>query len=822
LQLVQGPTLADLIAQRAGAVGASAGISGLPLDEALTIATQIADALEAAHEQGIIHRDLKPANVKVRPDGTVKVLDFGLAKLIDAGRPFGTTISTARLHASQSPTITSPVVTQMGVLLGTAAYMSPEQAKGRPADKRSDVWAFGCVLYEMLTGARAFPGDDIAETLAEVIKSDPDWNALPAALPSSVRRLLTRCLTKDPRRRLSDASVARLEIEDAETVAPADIAPARLPRRERVVWISSVALLLVIAAIATVWGRRGPAENRELRLEITTPPTTEPSSFAISPDGQQIIYVAPFQDRPHLWLRDLGSTIAVPLAGTEDAHLPFWSPDGFSVAYFTRGTLKAFDLIGKSQRTIAGAQADGLGGSWNRGDIVLYAPTGVGPLMRISAKGGAPAFATRLRPQERAHVFPVFLPDDTHFLYYAVGPPDIQGVYVGQIGSVDGRRLFDADAAAVFVPPAHIAFLRRQTLFIQRFDQEANDVTGTPTALATNVELTNGVRRWSAAIGAAAGVIVYRAQDAVQRQLTWLDRSGDEVGKIDRSLGVTGSFDISPDGTRLVFPRVLDGNTDLWTFEMARGVLERITFDPGLDSHPLWSSDGTSVIFQRFHNGGGDLMLTSVGSARREEVLLADKNGNIPTASSPDGRFLLFKATTQLGGEGGRRLLSDDGRWGIWALPMAGDRKPIPIVTSTFEERDAQFSPDGRWIAYQSNETGQFEVYAQPFPRGTRVRISPDGGAQIRWRSDGSELFYIALDGRMMAVPIRLDAARQTIDAGRPVPLFMTRIGGAIQPISRQQYLVSPDGQRFLMNVISGQESTQPITLVLNAKALAR
>jgi len=824
LQLIDGPTLADLIAQRAGSTERSSrsDARGLPLEEALAIATQIANALEAAHAQGIIHRDLKPANVKVRPDGTVKVLDFGLAKLMDAGRAVGPAISADRISGlSQSPTITSPVLTQVGVLLGTAAYMSPEQAKGRPADRRSDMWAFGCVLYEMLTGTRAFPGDDIAETLAAAIKSEPDWKALPANLPSSIRRLLTRCLAKDPHRRLSDASVARLEIEDADTVSAVEVAPARPPSRERLIWISSVALLLVIAALATSRALRQTPAAPERRLEITTPATTDPASFAISPDGSQIVYVAPFQDRPHLWLRDLASTTAVRLAGTTDAHLPFWSPDGSSVAYFAQRTLNALDIVGKSHRILAGGQADGLGGSWSRADVVLYAPTGVGPLMRVSAKGGDPAAATRLRPQERAHTYPVFLPDDTHFLYYAAGPPDIQGVYVGQLGSLDGRRIFDADAAAVFVAPAHIVFLRGQTLFVQPFDPNRNDVTGTPAPLAADVELTNDARRWNAAVRAAPGVIAYRPQAAAQRQLTWLDRSGREVGKLDPSLGATGSFDISPDGMRLVFPRTADGNTDLWTFEIARGVLERITFDPGLDAHPLWSPDGKSVIFQRFHDGAGDLMRTSVGSERREETLLADTHGNIPTGSSPDGRFLLFKATTARDVGSASRVISGEG-WGIWALPMDGDRKPIPIVTTTFEERDAQFSPDGRWIAYQSNESGRFEVYARPFPRGERVRISPNGGAQASWRDDARELFYIGLDGRLMAVPIRLDAAKQTIDAGQPVPLFMTRIGGPILSVSRQQYLVSPDGQRFLMNVISGQETTQPITLVLNAKALAK
>jgi len=802
LELVEGPTLADRIAH-----------GPIPIEEALPIARQICDALEAAHEQGIIHRDLKPANIKLRPDGTVKVLDFGLAKLTEAAAAdraggAGDVAAGFSRPDTLSPTITSPaMMTGVGVLLGTATYMSPEQARGKPADKRSDIWAFGCVLYEMLTNRRAFEGDDVGDTLANVLKSPPDWHALPATTPTAVHRLLRRCLQKDRRRRLADAADATLELDEPETTPAA----TRTFARERVGWLSGVVLLLVVATALAVWPRRLAPAAPEMRLEITTPDTPDPASFALSPDGMKIVYVAPYRDQPHLWLRELASTSAAPLVGTQNAHLPFWSPDGLSIAFFAGQRLAVLDVAGRAVRTLATGQFEGLGGSWSRDGTVLFAPAGVAPLLRVAATGGTPIAATRLRPQERSHTHPEFLPDGQHFLYYVAGAPDVRGVYVGTLGELDGKRVLDADANAVYTS-GHLLFLRQDTVFAQRFDPDRGEATGIPQAVSQQVATPDGgAYRWGSPLTSSrTGVVAFRTNgSATSRQLTWLDRSGREVAKVgDADLVTAGTVAISPDSTRLAFPRVADGNTDVWMFEIARGILTRITFDPALDSHALWSPDGTRLIFQRFHDGVGDLFLHPATADGREELLLANMRGNVATDWSNDG-LVLVKSTGIA-----------ENAWDIGVLPMDSDRKLRPVVKTAFVEGDAQFSPDRQWIAYQSNESGQFDIYVQKFPAGRRERISPTGGAQVRWRPDGKELFYLALDGRLMSVSVRLDSQTSTIQVALPVPLFATRIGPVVLPVARQQYSVSPDGQRFLMNVITGEDKTMPITVVLNAKDL--
>jgi len=803
LELVEGPTLADRIAQ-----------GPIPLDEALPIARQIAEALEAAHEQGIIHRDLKPANIKLRPDGTVKVLDFGLAKLAEAagsGQQVAGSPQQAAGRPSLSPTITSPaIMSGVGVLLGTAAYMSPEQAKGKTADKRSDIWACGCVFYEMLTGRRAFDGDDVGDTLANVLKSQPDWHALPATTPAAVRRLLRRCLEKDRRRRLADTADAKLELDEPDTtpVAANTFAP------ERWWWLAAVVLLLVVGTALTIWPRRVAPAAPEMRLEIATGDTPDPTSFALSPDGTKIVYVAPYREQPHLWLRELASTSAIPLAGTQDAHLPFWSPDGLFIAFFAGQRLAVLDVAGRAVRTLATGQFGGMGGSWSRTGALLFAPAGVAPLMRVAATGGTPVAATRLHEDERSHTHPEFLPDGQHFLYYVAGPSDVRGIYIGKLGELDGKRVLDADANGVYTA-GRLLFIRQDTLFAQRFDPDRGEATGIPVVLAEQVALPylGGAPLTSS----RGGIVAFRSSSsATGRQLIWLDRSGREIGKVgDADLVTTGTVVISPDSTHLAFSRVTDGNSDVWVFEMARGILTRITFDPGLDGHPLWSPDGTRLIFQRFHDGVGDLLVHPASSDGREELLLANMHGNIATDWSRDG-LVLVKWTSV----GEQAVASANGGWDIGVLPVDGDRTLRPVVQTAFEEADAQFSPDGQWIAYQSNESGQYEIYLHKFRTGLRERVSPNGGAQVRWRADGKELFYLALDGRLMSVSVRLDAQTSAIQAAVPVPLFATRIGPAVLPVARQQYSVSPDGQRFLMNVITGEDKTMPITVVLNSKDL--
>jgi serine/threonine protein kinase/Tol biopolymer transport system component len=791
LEFVDGPTLADRLVR-----------GPLPLDEALPIARQIAEALEAAHDQGVVHRDLKPANIKLTSSGVVKVLDFGLARLVqdDAAASYA--------GATASPTLTTPAMTTAaGVVLGTAAYMSPEQAKGRPADKRSDIWAFGAVFYEMLTGTRAFAGDDMADTLANVLKTEPDFAALPSDTPASIRRLLRRCFVKDRKKRLADASSLQLEIDDAaEADAIAAESVTKSPRRAIVASAAVAAIAAALVVAAGVWVLRSRPDGREMRLEISTPPTTDLTAMAISPDGRAIAFVAGMADRRQLWIRSFDSAAARPLDGTEGASTPFWAPDSHAVAFVADQKLKVADIVGHSVRTIADRLTTPLGGAWNRGDVILLGG-GVGPLLRMTPDRAAPGPATALLPGQRNHSHPSFLPDARHFLYYAEGRPDVRGVWVGALDGTPPRRLLDADAAAVYAR-GQLLFVRQGTLLAQPFDPERLVLNGNPATIAEQVASDN---QWAAAVAASAdGPVTYRTQPAsVRQQFAWFDRSGRQLATVGEPDPTYGAPSLSRDSRRLAFNRRVDGNSDVWILDLERGLATRVTRDPLLDGHPLWSPDGNQIVFQRFVSARGDLHLTSLADMSNDVTLLADGYGNIPTDWSADGRFILYKRSAGVTASG----------WDIYALPMQGDRKPFPVVATEFDEQNAQFSPDGKWIAYESEESGRFEIYAQPFPGpGPREQISTAGGAQVRWRPDGREVFYLALDGRLMGVPIRPDPEGRTLRPGTPVPLFKPSIGDVVQRISRQHYAVAANGDRFLVDTVAGQDAASPIQVILNLK----
>jgi len=782
MELVEGEDLAERLAR-----------GPIPLDDALVAAHQIAQALEAAHEQGVIHRDLKPANIKVRADGTVKVLDFGLAKAMDP-------VPGASPSASMSPTITSPAVTRAGIILGTAAYMAPEQAKGKPVDKRADVWAFGCVFYEMLARKRAFSSDGVAETLAAVITKEPDWNALPSDLPPVVRRLLQRCLTKDPKQRLHDIADARLELDDARDPSGRDV--RLLPPRPRWQWAVPIAVI-TLAALAAGWFLRAVttsptdgAAAAEVRLEIATPPTTDPLSLAISPDGQTVVFVATSNGRPALWLRRLDSTIARPLSGTADASFPFWSPDGRAIAFFADRELKRLDLDAGSVQTLAPAEG-GRGGTWSRdGTIVFQASPGPMPLVKISAAGGTPVPLGDLRGR-----FPQFLPDGRHFTYYAsygAAESATRGVYVALADGSDARHLFDADSGPVYSASGHLLFVRGGTLTAHRFDPATLELKGEPFPVAGDVAV-NGPMLHAPIASSAGGPVLYRTGSSSGiRQFVWVDRAGTEIQKLGEPVSNPLSPAMSPDGRSIALHQTINGNTDIWLLQTARGVLQRVTSSPSAQFHPVWFPDGSRLAF----GSGANLVSLAIGESQ-EQTLVAMPAVASPSDWSFDGRFLLFTTT--------QPNPSSD----LWVLPFAGDGKPFAIAQTAFDERDPQFSPRADWIAYTSDQSGRPEVYVVPFPDpGERVQISTSGGGMARWRADGSELFYVALDGRMMAVPIRRTGARQ-LNAGTPAPLFMTRIGGPVQSNSRSQFVVSPDGKRFLLNTLADVNAA-PIIVMMN------
>jgi Tol biopolymer transport system component len=661
----------------------------------------------------------------------------------------------------------------------------------------------------MLTGRRAFAGDTASDVVAAILKTEPRWSALPAATPVAIRRLLGRCLTKEPRERLHDIADARLEIDEVQS-EPSSSADAATPRRrERMAWIAALTLMSLAAVVlAFMLVTRQAPSAPEMRLEITTPPTTDPGSLAISPDGQQIAFVATVSGRPRLWVRSLNSVSARPLTGTEGASFPFWAPHGRSLGFFADdGKLKRIDVDGGAVRVLANAQLP-WGGTWNRDDTILFAPL-TGSILRIQATGGEPAVVTRLGAQQSNHSSPQFLPDGDHFIYYVSGSPDVRGVYVAALGKPEGRRLVDADSIAACVSSGHLIFVLGTTVFAQRFDLARLQLTGNPFPVAESIMMRAKAGSQVAALSASAsGRIVYRTGSAgSERQFAWFDRSGREVGKVgDPDGGNPLSPSLSTDQRRLAVHRNVGGNVDIWLLDTGRGVLSRFTSNAANEIHPMWSPDGSRILFSSNRAGAYALYEKStIGGGDEKHILSAQGPQSPPTDWSRDGRLVLFQRRDP-------KTSAD-----IWALPIGTNREPSPVVQTDFDERNGQFSPDGKWIAYESIESGRWEIYVQPFPGpGARVPVSVNGGAQVRWRGDGKELFFIALDDRLMAVPIALPSNGGVAEAGAPVPLFTTHVGGAVQSFSRQQYGVSPDGQRFLMNTILEGAAVSPITVIVN------
>jgi len=661
------------------------------------------------------------------------------------------------------------------------------------------------------------PGEDgvTFDVLASVLAREPDLAALPATAPPSIRRLLRRCLQKDRNERLRDIGDARSEIRDALAKADPEVIIVPAPgadrrSRERLAWRSALALVTIVGA-AIVLGRWSAAPITtplpEMRVEINTPPTTDPTSLAISPDGQTLAFVATSDGQPHLWLRAFNAVSARPLPETDGASFPFWSPDSRSVG-FADGQLKQIGVDGGSPRRLANATG-GTGGTWSRDGVILFSGLGT-PIRRISDGGGDPTPATRLGAQQGGHYLPQFLPDGRHFLYWAVSGREPNGVYVGQLDGLDTRRLLDADLPAVYAPQDHLLFVRQGTLFAQRFDGTQLALAGTPFPVAEQVTSYSQLR--AAVSTSAAGLIAYRTGPAGggKSQLTWFDRSGHQLANVGAPFPLTHpSPSLSPDGRQVALFRNVNGNVDVWLLDVERGVPTRFTFDSADDTLPLWSRDGTRIVFSSNRKGVDDLYQKSASGVGSEEALfLQTAQFKQATDWSRDGRFVLYQSIDPIR------------NFDIWALPLDGDRKHFPVVQTDFEEHGGQFSPDGKWIAYVSIKSGRYEVYVRPFAQrtGAEIRISTDGGDQVRWRPDGRELFYIARDGRLVAVPIRPGSNSETVETGAPVPLFVTRVGGWAAGLDGPQYVVSPDGLRFLMSTVTGEVMTSPITVILNWK----
>ena len=763
----------------------------IPLEEALPIARQIAEALEAAHEQGVIHRDLKPANIKVRPNGTVKVLDFGLAKAME---PAG-----AVSAVSMSPTITTPALTQAGVILGTAAYMSPEQAKGRPVDARSDIWAYGCVLYEMLTGKAAFAAETVAEIFSNILKSEPDWQALPPSTPAAVRLLLRRCLHKDRSQRIRDIADAKFQLEDAlhEPATRVETAPSSSKSLERFAWMAVTLALAGALAQRVMSTSSDPAEAPEMRLAVPTTPGEDPSGFALSPDGRALVYQATTKGQTALWLRTLDAEAARALAGTDGGSFPFWSPDNRSIGFFAAGQLKRIDVSSGLVQNLAEAPLNTRGGAWNRAGTILFTRSATEPLYRVAASGGKAEPATEVRAPHLGHRYPQFLPDGRHFLFFAYGPPESQGIYVGSLDSKESIRLIDAESAPIFAPPGYVMFARQGAVFAQRLNLDTLQTVGEPVPVTRQVATPPGTVASVALSASLAGPVAYRP-DTGERQLRWVDRSGRGIGVVGGpdSAGL-GSVRLSPDGRTVVAQRMVNGNNDVWLLETGRDARRRFTSDPAREYDPTWSPDGTRIVFGSTRKGVVDLYIRSVNGAEPEALLWASPESKNVYDWSSDGRWIVFANQSA--------ATARD----LWALPMEGEKKPILVARTDFGESSARFSPDGRWIAYQSNESGRDEVYVQTFPgAGGRAQISTGGGSSPQWQRDGKALFYLDVDNRVVTVPVALTGS--SVDPGTPVTLFSLP--------SAAFYEASPDSQRFLINEIARDPS--PITILLNWKPL--
>ena len=819
LELVEGETLAERMGTGLGSTNAPRPV---PIDDALAIARQIVDALDAAHEKGIIHRDLKPANIKLTPGGVVKVLDFGLAKYLGTGvQGDGSRDERPRdpspLSPSMSPTLMT-AATNAGVILGTAPYMSPEQARGKAVDKRSDVWAFGCVLYELLTGWRAFNAPEISDTLALILTKEPDWGALPANTPASIRRLLRRCLEKDRAKRLADISDARFDLQDTTPDGIAAATNVAAPRA-RLAWIVGAIATLgagALAVPATRYLRQAPPEALVTRLELTTPPTTDPISFALSADGRQIAFVGLANNVPRLWLRSLDQQDSRPLAGTDNASYPFWSPDARAIGFFGDGKLKRIDVSSGSVLTLADAP-NGRGGAWSPDDVILFSPGPTGELMRVTASGGSAVAATRLGPGMSSHRWPQFLPDGRHFLFFAaLGSQELQGEYVASLNGDEPRRVVAAEAAAFFAPPSWLLVSRQNVLVAWSFDPARAVVSGEPVPVVQGVGVDSGLFRGSSSV--TSQVLAHRTGGGRRRQLVWFDRTGASKGTVgEPDDNVLAYPDLAPGGGHLAVRRTLQGNVDIWLWDLLRGVSRRFTFDNNVDNGPVWATDGQHIVFaSNRRNGINDLFEKSADGSADERMLLSTPEQKMPDSWSADGRLLLYaSANAQTGSD-------------LWALPMTGDGKPFPVVQTRFEEAAGQFSSDGKWIAYQSNESGRSEIYVRAFGGpASQWQLSTAGGIWPRWRPDGKELFYVAPDNRLMATSIHATPGTQSLQIGAPVALFLTRLasGGGVNVGgygARPLYSVAPDG-RFLMIVNADEAAAPVINVVLNwAAALTR
>ena len=798
MELIEGETLADRLAR-----------GPLPMPELLKFAAQVASALDRAHRAGVIHRDLKPGNVMLTKSGA-KLMDFGLAKPADSG--------VVSPGLTVAPTATSPL-TADGAIVGTFQYMPPEQLEGKEADARSDLFGLGLVIYEMATGRRAFEGTTQASLIAAILKDEPKpIRATSTLSPAALDRLVSQCLRKDPDERIQSAHDVRLRLEEIaeggasnEAAAVAAAGSRRSPWRERVAW--GAAALAAGLAIALKVAPSQPIATASLLVTAIAPAEGTDvvpgvPVMALSRDGSRLAFVARGPGGAGLWIRALDETSPRLLAASDDAQCPFWSPDGRFIGFHSGGRLKRVDVAGGSTEVLA-SMSDCFGASWGEDGFIYFVPDRRSPIMRVPASGGqATTIELKSTAGTRMYSQPSLLPDRRHILY-SVNETweggNNSGIYVASVDGKEEKRLLPALSNARFVPPGYLVYGREGSLRAQKFDPDRLALGGEPRVLLEGVQYIGFYQSHLFTISDTGRLAYVGGRGAPGRNLSWVDRTGAVVGTV----GEPGNYfspRISRDGRRVAYDlsETTTDSGDIWTYDLERRIPTRLTFDPRNESAPVWSPDDRRLLFFADYPGHSDLVAIAADGAGQAETVLSNGKNNVPGDWSKDGSTILLE--TRAGGAGTDLLLY-----------RPADKHQADWMATPFGERQARFSPDGNWIAYESNESGREEVYVRGVASGGKSRVSTDGGGSAVWRRDGRELFYLSRDHRVMSVAVRPGA---TFEASRPVPLF--RIPGDVLELSiATQYDVAPDGQRFLMNLSTSTQGKSLITLVSDWTALS-